>query len=231
VTSCGVGGWSAQLRISNGRRIPRACTGVPRFRTTLRLSGSRWLFVEFGWAVQRWLAAHQTRWHPIANRTTAKTAELARIERREFRTIGRSPRATWFNADLRTLRRDFVGAFGAFRRRLCTRLCNDFRDGLSDQGATTFMTGGELFQPFNFFVCRVVDLIEPRACVIDELSNLIYHLRHRVVKLRLVHDGHAVSHVLAMHGLDRVAGVVGEESVCPPAYRCGGVSVIARFPL
>jgi hypothetical protein len=53
-----------------------------------------------------------------------------------------------------------------------------------------------------------VDLIELGTGVVNELSDLIDHAGHALVEVRLIHHGHGVAHVLAIHAVDHVTGVV-----------------------
>jgi hypothetical protein len=65
----------------------------------------------------------------------------------------------------------------------------------------------------NLIVGLPVDLIELRTGVVNELGDLIDDGRHTLVQVRLIHHGHGVTHVHAVHAIDHVTGVVWIESI------------------
>jgi hypothetical protein len=79
----------------------------------------------------------------------------------------------------------------------------------------------------NLLVGFPVDLIELGTGVVDELSHFIDDSRHALVQVRLIHHGHGVTHVHAVHAIDHVTGVVRIQSIGRSAdTRCGtGVCV------
>jgi hypothetical protein len=65
----------------------------------------------------------------------------------------------------------------------------------------------------NLLVGFPIDLIELGAGVVNELGDFIDDGRHAFVQIRLIHHGHRVPHVHAVHAIDHVTGVVWIESV------------------
>jgi hypothetical protein len=68
--------------------------------------------------------------------------------------------------------------------------------------------------------------------VIDELRYLVDDGGHLLILVRLIHDGHRVPHVHAMHAVNHVTGVLSIKSVSRPAdFPCGvhvGVGLLAQ---
>jgi hypothetical protein len=74
-----------------------------------------------------------------------------------------------------------------------------------------------------------VDLIELGTGVVDQLSDFIDDRRHALVQVRLIHHGHGVTHVHAVHAIHHVTGVVWIESIGRSADARGGVAIRVRL--
>jgi hypothetical protein len=81
----------------------------------------------------------------------------------------------------------------------------------------------------NLLVGFLVDLIQLGTGVVDELSDLVDDRRHALVQIRLIHHGHRVTHVHAVHAIDHVTGVVWIESIGLPADARSGTGVCIGF--
>jgi hypothetical protein len=85
--------------------------------------------------------------------------------------------------------------------------------GAQLKGGTDSATLSSSFELLDLLVCHPVDLIELGTGVVDKLSDLIDDCRHLLVQVRLIHHGHGVPHVHAVHAIDHVTGVVWIESI------------------
>jgi hypothetical protein len=77
----------------------------------------------------------------------------------------------------------------------------------------------------NLIVGFPVDLIELGTGVVDKLSDLIDNGRHALVQVRLIHHGHSITHVHAVHAIDHVTGIFWIESIGRSADSRSGTGV------